>query len=298
MLTRLRDKHLTVNPRKCEFNKPTLEFYGYIFSPDGIAPDPKKVDAMQSAPPPETPHAVRSFLGMTNYCARFIPDYSTVTEPLRRLTQKTAKWEWTNREEEAFTTLKQLLTSDKIIAYFDPEKASTISVDASPVGLGAILTQPHEETGEKRVVAYASRSLTPVEQRYSQTERKALSIVWACEHFHLYIFGSPFSVVTDRKPLEQIFANPRANPNARLERWLLKLQQYSVTVLYAPGKDNPADYMSRHPLPSRTKTRAARHAEEYVHFLTENAVPKALTLSAVKEVTTKDPTFQGLIEII
>lgn len=295
---RLQAKNLTVNPSKCEFNKSTLEFYGYVFSADGISPDPRKVGAIHAASPPENPQAVRSFLGMTNYCARFIPNYSTVAEPLRRLTKQNVNWEWTGSQEQAFLRLKELLTSKQTIAYFDPTADSRIFVDASPVGLGAILAQQKAPNGGYRVIAYASRSLTPVEQRYSQTEREALSIVWACEHFHLYIFGSPFTVITDHKPLEQIFANPTAKPNARIERWLLKLQQYQANIQYAPGKDNPADYMSRHPVPITTMTRAAQQAEEYIHFVAEHAVPKALTLPAVIEATKSDPTFQRLKELI
>ena len=95
------------------------------------------------------------------------------------------------------------------------------------------------------IVAYASRSLSPVEQRYSQTERETLACVWACERFHLYVYGAPFTLITDHKPLVHIFNNPKAKPPARLERWNLRLQPYNFTVRYEPGKMNPADYISR-----------------------------------------------------
>ena len=120
---------------------------------------------------------------MTNYCSRFIPNYSTITTPLRTLTKSDQPWTWTSSEQQAFDQLKRLLTSDTILSYFNPHKKATILVDASPVGFGAILCQ------ENRIVAYASRSLSPVEQRYSQTEREALAVLFACEHFHLYTAG-------------------------------------------------------------------------------------------------------------
>lgn len=102
---------------------------------------------------------------MTGYVSRFIPQYSTLTDPLRRLTRQDQTWIWSDEQEKAFQTLKDSLTSDTIMAYFDPSKETELWVDASPVGLGAILCQ------ENKIVAYASRSLSPVEQRYSQTER-------------------------------------------------------------------------------------------------------------------------------
>lgn len=81
-------------------------------------------------------------------------------------------------------------------------------------------------------------ALNDVETRYSQTEREALAVVWGCEHFHLYLFGNKFKIISDHKPLESIFNNPNSKPPARIERWRLKLQPYSFTIQYKPGKSN------------------------------------------------------------
>ncbi len=96
--------------------------------------------------------------------------------------------------------MKASLEESATNAYFDMQKDIEIVVDASPVGLAALLVQ------EERVVIYASRALTNVEMRYSQTEREALAVVWAsCEHFNIFIQGAPrFTVVSDHKPLEAI----------------------------------------------------------------------------------------------
>lgn len=166
---------------------------------------------------------------MTNYVSRFIQDYSTITQPIRILTQKNMAWKWETRQQLAFEKLKNSLTSDIVMSYYDQKKSSEIVVDASPFGLGAILSQ------EGKIVAFASRSLTQVEQHYSQTEREALSIVWSCEHFRLYIYGSRFPLVTDHKPLESIFNNPKSKPPARIERWRLCLQAYDLHVKYKKG---------------------------------------------------------------
>ena len=111
-----------------------------------------------------------------------------------------------------------------------------------------------------------------------------MAIVWSCEHFHLYLYGNPFILVTDHKALEVIWNNPRSKPPARIERWGLRLQPYNFRVEYRKGADNPADYISRHPILMQTSdsTRAKKVAEEYVNFVTEYATPKAMTLTEIK----------------
>ena len=106
--------------------------------------------------------------------------------------------------------------SAPVTAYFEPEKSTEIPVVASPVGLAAILTQVDQNTEEKHVITYASRSLRATEQRYSQTELEALAIVWACEHLHLYVYGKPVAIYADHKPLVSFYKNPSSKPPERV----------------------------------------------------------------------------------
>ena len=291
VLQRLADYGLTVNGSKCEFNKDSIEFFGLVFSKDGISPAGPKVEAIHNAEPPTNVTEVRSFLGMLNYSSRFIENFATLSEPLRRLTRSDIEWVWGNEQVKAFQLLKSQLTDKSIIAYFDPNKRIEILVDGSPVGLGAMLTQ------NDKVVAYASRSLTATESRYSQTEREALAIVWACEHFNMYLSGAPeFLIITDHKPLEKIWEKPR--PPLRIERWGLRLQPYKYKIEYRPGRDNPADYMSRHPNTKCTvKSQEQDIAEQYVNYVTVNAIPQAIRLTDVREATQSDKTLQMVIEL-
>ena len=148
-------------------------------------------------------------------------------------------WQWGKKEVKAFNAAG--LAESATIAYFDVKKVIEIVVDASPVGLAAPLVQ------EKRVVVYRSRELSDVETRYSQMEREALAVVWACEHFDkfIYINFDKFTVISDHKPLETIWKKPR--PPLRVEHWGLRLQPYRMVIKYQPGADIPANYMFRHP---------------------------------------------------
>ena len=288
------DVNLTLNKSKCEFNKTSITFFGFVFSSQGIAPDPAKVESITSALPQKTTSAVRSFLGMATYCAKFIPNFSDVSEPLRKLTKKNAPFLWSEEQQQSFNTIKGLLTSAKVMAYFDPSKDTELLTDASPSGLSAILMQKTPGKDDRRVVAYTSRALTMVERRYSQTEREALAVVWAIEKLHVYLFGSHFKLLTDCKPIQLIFNNPKSKPPARIERWNLRLQGYNFDVEHKKGSENPSDYLSRHTsLISADKQ--GTMAEEYVNFLVSSAVPKAMTLEEIQQATAVDVTLQCVV---
>ena len=181
-----------------------------------------------------------------------------------------------------------MLTSDCVMAHYDPAAPTQLRVDASPVGLGVILTQT--QLGVVRPVAYASRTLTAVERRYSQTEREALAVVWGCEKFHFYLYGTTFDLLSDHKPLEVIYS-PTSKPPARIERWGLRLQPYTFLLQYSPGATNPADMLSRLPLPN-TVHRGRNIAAEYVHYIARNAIPKAMSLTQLQQATAQDPVLQ------
>jgi hypothetical protein len=234
---------------------------------------------------------------MVTYCSRFIPNAAAISEPLRRLTHIKQEWMWKEEQEKAFNDLKKSLCKAVTLSYFDIGKPISIVVDASPLGLGAILTQSSKD-GSNSIIAYASRLLTDVESSYSQTEREALAITWAILHFHLYVTGKEFTVITDHKPLEAIFNKPLIQPPARIERWLLKLQLYDFTVIYQPGK-HMSHYMSRHPIPStKISTREQSIAENYVNSICMKSVPKSVPLSSITEATKEDKAIQLILKIL
>jgi hypothetical protein len=153
---------------------------------------------------------------MANHSSKYIRDFATLTAPLRGLTKKYVRFEWTQTHQTAFEKLKNTLATVPCMSYFDKNKETFVTVDASPVGISAILSQKlkHGDSNNQQIIAYASRALSETEKRYSQTEKEALAIVWAVEHFHLFLFGSEFSLVTDHKPLEIIYGQRTAKTAA------------------------------------------------------------------------------------
>ena len=286
-LKRLEETGAKLNRKKCVFSTDSITFYGHVFGKNGVSADPEKIKAIVDAEAPTNVAELRSFLGMAQYMSRFIQGYASLTAPLRALLKKGTQWTWTTTHQTAFEKLKEALTSSSAMAYFDPKKKSTILVDASPVGLGAILTQ------EGKAVCYASRALTPVEQRYSQTDREMLAVVYGVEHFHLYVQGDSFQVVTDHKPLLGIMKS-RNPTTARIERWRLRLMPYEFDLTYRPGRNeqNPADFISRHP---QSKPQRDNVGEEYISFLTRTAVPKSMTQDEVREATQQDRQLQQVM---
>ena len=294
VMERLRERGLTLNYDKCQFSMSKLIFMGHVLSGKGVSIAEDKVKAVKGARAPKDQTEVRSFLGLVNYSARFIPNLATTTEPLRRLTRNGVPFVWDTEQKEAFEKLKGELSQAETLGYFDRHAETHVIADASPVGLGAVLVQ--RKDGEFQVICYASRSLSDVETRYSQTEKEALGLVWACEHFNMYLLGTKFVLITDHKPLEVLYGK-KSKPSARIERWVLRLQSYDYTVQYKPGKTNIADSLSRLScFPQKEPRRNI--AEEYVRFVAQEAVPKAMTARQVEECSNNDAELVRIRECI
>ena len=291
VIKRLGECGLTLNAEKSQFNMDRLTFVGMVLSRNGISCTEEKVRAVVEAREPTTTSEVRSFLGLVNYSGRFIRDLATISEPLRRLTMKGVSFKFGLEQKKAFQELKDKLSSATTLGYFDKDAPTQVVADASPVGLGAVLTQTQKDG--QRVIGYASRSLSETERKYSQTEKEALALVWACEKFHTYVYGISFELITDHKPLEVIYG-PKSKPCARIERWVLRMQPYKFKVKYAPGSQNIADSLSRLVRDHQIGSGYEEEAEEYVRFVATTATPNAMTTREVEEASAQD---EELVEV-
>ena len=142
---------------------------------------------------------------------------------------------------EAFEELKNMLSSDAVQAYFNPQAEHELHIDGCPMGLATTLTQRSPGDKDWRVVQYASRSLTDPEKRYSQTELEALAGEFGCKKFHLSLHGIPFRIVTDHEPLEVVFNKPTHSTSVRIQRIVDCMMDYDFVVEYRPGRENISD---------------------------------------------------------
>ena len=224
-----------------------------------------KLDALKKADCPKNVSELHSFLGLSVYASRWIKDLSTLSEPLWKLTKKDVRWNWCAKCQMCFEKIKKSLIDN--IGFFNLNWDTQVTVDASPVGLGAVLTQSNPDNkSDKRVICCVSRTLSETEKKYSQIEKEAYAIVWACERLELYLVGNKFDLYTDNKALSLIINNPLAKPPARIQRWELRISSFNFNIIHRPGKGNISDFdfLSRHPL---ALLRENTIAEDYVNMI-------------------------------
>ncbi|CAF4561553.1 unnamed protein product, partial [Didymodactylos carnosus] len=173
-----------------------LRYLGHIVSADGIRPDPEKLRAVRDFPVPFKVKDVRSFLELTGYYRRFIRSYAIIAEPLLKLirVKHSPIFVWTPECQDSCEKLKQKLITSPVISCPDFNYPFILQLDASDYGLGARLAQKVPLKGDEHVIAYANRTLSETERKYSPTERECLAIVWGTQHFRPYLEGRPFEV--------------------------------------------------------------------------------------------------------
>ncbi|UYV71992.1 hypothetical protein LAZ67_9001493, partial [Cordylochernes scorpioides] len=241
-----RESNLRLNDKKCRFAFEELEILGYITSKHGIKPAEHNIKAVRNFPRPKKVKEVQSFLGMCSYYRKFIKDFSKIADPLTNLIKKSVSFIWTERQEEAFQTLKTALLSPPILGHFNPNAPTYVHTDASNIGIGATLVQ--DIGGEEKVISYLSRTLSKAEQNYSTTEKECLAVVWSMSKLRPYLYGRHFKIVTDHHAL--CWLKNLKDPTGRLARWALKIQEYDFDIIHKSGKKHlDADGLSRGPLP-------------------------------------------------
>ncbi|XP_041485958.1 uncharacterized protein K02A2.6-like [Lytechinus variegatus] len=290
--------NLKLNRDKCEFNVNQMTFIGDLISQDGVRPDPKKVAAIRNMARPTCKQDIQRFLGMINYQAKFIPNLSTRSAPLRILLDKKVEWMWENEQEKAWGELKEALMSQPVLHFYDCTKPTKISADASKNGLGAVLLQQHEQNWHP--IAYASRAMTDAETRYAQIEKELLAITYGCEKFHQYIYGQKIEVETDHKPLIPLFVKSLADCPLRIQRLLIRVQRYDLKVSYTPGKYMfTADTLSRAVDPkAELNVETEEDIRVYVDMIVQAMPVTSNKRQEIVEETKKDVELQELLATI
>ena len=227
---------------------------GFTLSPSGVHPNNKKIQAIREFPRPDCVNGVQSFLGMVNFYCRHIPNMAAIARPLTALTGKdkatgkTVSFEWSSECEQAHQELNWLLSSALLLHPPDLSKEFYLWTDACELGFGALLEQVGDD-GERHLIAYASRQTNPAERKYAPTELEVAALVYAVEHFEVYLLGNKVTVYTDHQALVLAFlTHLQSQTRGLLARWYLRLSKIlpKLQLECKPGHMNVvADALSR-----------------------------------------------------
>ena len=204
VLSRSQESGLKLQQKKCTFMVSEVVYLGHKIDEHCLHPLAEKVEAVQAAPAPTNVSELKSYLGLLAYYGKFLPNLSSTLAPLHNLLKSTVKWKWTHQENSAFCESKKLLSSAEVLAHFDPTKEVILAYDASPYGIGAILSRKMPD-GTERPVGFALCTLSNAERNYLQLEKEGLACVFAVKKFHTYLYGHSFTLQTDHKPLLRLF---------------------------------------------------------------------------------------------
>ena len=242
VLQRCKDKQLALNWEKCHFIVTEGIVLGHKVSATGLEVDQSKVSIIKTLGPPTTVRGIRSFLGHAGFYRRFIKYFSKIARPLCRLLEKDKKFSFDDSGKAAFEEIKIRLVQAPIMAAPEWDQGFEIMCDACDFAMGAVLGQRKEKIF--RAIYYASRTFNEAHKNYSTTENEMLSIVFPCEKFRSYIFGSHIIVHTDHAAIKYLMSKKEAKP--RLIRWVLLLQEFDLEIKVKKGCDNViADHLSR-----------------------------------------------------
>ena len=228
----MQEARLKLKPSKCVFAQTSLKYLGFIVSNKNLAPDSEKVKAVEEYEGPENLTELRCFMGLVSCYRCFVSGFSDILGPLHKLMQKDVPFVWNTECDEAFKALKEQLIMCPTLSFPDNQGEFMLYTDGSDVGVGTILSQKLAE-GEENVISNALKAFSHAEKNCSTTEKGAYAIIWSLECFHAYVYGRTVTVYTDHKAL-QWFRNIN-QPNGKLARWILKLEQYDYTVVHKPS---------------------------------------------------------------
>jgi len=243
-LSQLNTHHLKLKLEKCKFFQQEVEFLGHIISKDGIRPLPERLKAISTFPKPETVTALRSFLGLVNYCRRFIPHLSETLAVLTDMSSgpKKQRLTWSKEAETAFDKIRTDILKSISLRYPDSSLPLILTTDASNIAVGAALSQIRD--GRPEPLEFFSHKLSGAQTRYSTFDRELLGLFLSVKHFEHLLVAQSTTLHTDHKPLLHIFE--MKNPSPRQQRQISYLSQFDIKLNYIAGADNVvADCFSR-----------------------------------------------------
>ena len=254
LLDRCLAEGITLKRRQVTLCKDELLWFGYLFGKEGLKPDPAKVQRLKDKGVPQSQEEVRSFLQAAQFNGKFMWDteeaYSHITQPLRKLLGKNVRFVWGQEQQLSYDKIISAIDSAGALYPYNPNLDIVHVADAQPSGIASSVYMVTKVDGEETwwPLDHISRSLTPTESGYPQIDRESLAQAWGMRQHRHYLIGRKFVTYCDHQPL-LAFYNGRKQATPRVERHILTIQDLDYNMVYMPGKENPADWNSRHPEP-------------------------------------------------
>ncbi|QRW22954.1 Reverse transcriptase (RNA-dependent DNA polymerase) [Rhizoctonia solani] len=270
VLCRLMKNQLFCKLSKCHFHVTTVDYLGIVISLAGFSMDQKKIEAVTSWPIPKTVKQVQAFLGLVNYLRRFIPNFSSVAQPLHNLTRKDSPWSWGPSEETAFQELKALVTRSLVLIHSNPELPYYLETDASGVAMGAILSQ-RGANNWLYPIAYMSKPFSGAKANYNTHNKELLVIIKALKEWGIFLEATdkPVQVFTDHWNLEYWMGAQTFNH--RCACWRVFLSNFHFEIHCWPGKQSgKLDAISR-----RADYSAVQNCSQDWNFCTVSVVTQS-----------------------
>ncbi|XP_076385702.1 uncharacterized protein LOC143264091 [Megachile rotundata] len=228
---------------KCSFLYTRITYLGYLIDNYGIRPSKENIESVLCYPIPKSTKDVHRFVSLASYFRRFIRNFSIIAKPLYDMLRENSKFCFGTEELQAFETLKERLASEPVLAIYAPNLETELHCDASANGYGAILSQKQSDDIFKPVFYFSKRTSVP-ESKYHSFELECLAVVYAIKRFHIYLYGIPFTIVTDCDSFRLTLSKQSVNP--RIYRWALFLENYEYKIVHrASSKMGHVDALSR-----------------------------------------------------
>lgn len=245
IFARLRDFGLKLRKEKCSFLLKSVEFLGHRVSRAGYSPSTQHINAIRNYPTPTTTSDIKRFLGLAGFFRRFIANFAGIAEPLAKLLRRGAEFAWHDEQQVAFDRLREELVKPPVLRPPNYNSPFYLFTDASYIAFGAILAQ--KIGNEWAAIAYWSKTLNNSQKKLAATHLELAAIINSLLHFKPIIYNTDITIITDHRPLIYLIEKCKSSPSAKINRWLVLLQEITPKILYIKGQNNIADSLSRAP---------------------------------------------------
>ena len=297
VLAVLHKHHFQLNPPKCEFFKPVMNYLGHTIDANGMRPLDDKIETIKQLPMPTTLREANYFIGALGFYRKFIKNFAQMAAPIHRITnlhkRRYREFLWGPDQVNAFNQLKLAISTKPLVLDFPIDGSALIlSTDASDIGIGGVLKQATADG--TRVIYYHSQLLNSAQKQYATIEKEALAVFKCVDKLRPYLLGRDFIIETDHCPLCNF--HKRGSRNRRVDTWSLILSEYNIQeVRYKKGKCNcDADLVSRYPIGSPDKDvkedRPTTPIRTCVNVLTRAAAARVKSSGSERQSSGREPS--------